>query len=322
MAARWMKWSGRTVACVAGLLLVGELAARLLGLTDFPVYQVDDRIGYLPAPDQQGAFLRTHDWAYNNRSMGVAAPWPGPSGRQNLLLIGNSIVSGGNPYRQADKLGPQLQSNLGAQVAVWPMAAGGWSAVNETVNLERNPDVVASTDVFVWQLMAGTFSQVSGWRGDLIWPRERPVLATVYLARRYLLPRWGFSPGNDLPPAGVPVQQNVERFEKMVAALTQAAARGTVAPAVDRALRSADVKTRGFFVLYPTQDDMQTRREHWLAERADLERIAARHGVRVIDVSKIPGWGPEMYRDGVHPTPAGNELLARHLAQQVQASLM
>jgi hypothetical protein len=155
----------RIIVAVLALGIAAEILLRLVGAVDFPVYYVDDGIGYAIQPNQAGAFFRTHSWVFNDRSMGTAAMWD-PTKRPNLLLIGNSIVMGGNPYQQPEKLGPLVQSELGDRVAVWPIAVGGWTEVNETVYLERNPDVASSAEFFVWIVLRGGLSQLSQWRGD------------------------------------------------------------------------------------------------------------------------------------------------------------
>jgi hypothetical protein len=38
--------------------------------------------------------------------------------------------------------------------------------VNETVYLERNPDVASNAEFFVWIVLRGGLSQLSQWRGD------------------------------------------------------------------------------------------------------------------------------------------------------------
>src|ERR1035438_8247662 len=96
----------RLLALLFLLLAATELAVRLSGVVDFPTYLTDSEIGYLPRPNQSGSFLHINDWVFNDRSMGTAAAWDS-SKRPNLLLIGNSVVMGGNPYAQKDKLGPQ-----------------------------------------------------------------------------------------------------------------------------------------------------------------------------------------------------------------------
>jgi hypothetical protein len=209
-------WLHRLLLGAACLLAGSEVAVRWSGLVDFPVYTVDSEIGYLPAPNQSGKFLNKNRWVFNDRSMATEVAW-NPNKRPNLLLIGNSIVMGGNPYDQPDKLGPLLQGRLGEGFAVWPIAAGGWSNVNQGVYLRRNPDVLKAADFFVWEYMHGGFSQLSPNRGPYVFPEERPLWASWYVLRRYVLPRFIDFNMNELPPTGVSQPEFVQQFEQQIA---------------------------------------------------------------------------------------------------------
>src|ERR1700749_2777557 len=91
----------------SAIFLIGaaEVATRLTGVADFPLYRADADLGYVLAPDQKGAFLNKNHWVYNEKSQG-AGPWH-PNGKTDLLLLGDSLVLGGNPVDQPDRLGPQ-----------------------------------------------------------------------------------------------------------------------------------------------------------------------------------------------------------------------
>jgi hypothetical protein len=295
----------RVIIGFLALAVVIEIALRLGGVVDFPVYQVDDGIGYSIRPNQAGAFLRRHSWVFNDRSMGTAAAWD-PTKKPNLLLIGNSIVMGGNPYREPDKLGPLVQTELGARVAVWPIAVGGWTEVNETVYLERNLDVASNAGFFVWVVLRGGLSQLSQWRGDYVFPRERPWSATWYVLRRYVLPRLMSFNMSELPPKGALTTENLNRFEGMIAKLSQASGR----------------PVPGVLVFYPGEADLTAARRgnEWLPERPELERIGAKYGMRILDLSKRHEWNSTQYRDGTHPTVEGNRLLAHIVADTVNES--
>jgi hypothetical protein len=190
--------------CLIGALVLflgSEVAVRLSGAVDFPLYSVDSEIGYEVQPNQHGAFLGSYHWVFNDRGMGVSQNWSA-TGKLNLLLIGNSIVMGGNPYDQSEKLGPLLQKRLGERAMVWPAAVGGWTNVNETAYLQRNPDVVKAANFFIWEYMSGGFSQLSPHRGEYIWPTQKPTCATCYVVRRYVLPRFINFEMSELPPKG------------------------------------------------------------------------------------------------------------------------
>ena len=94
------------LALIAGFAAI-ELGLRAAGAVDFPLYEANNEIGYIPKASQQGSFLRTNDWQFNSRHMGADELALGQ--RRATLLIGDSVVLGGNPLRQQDRLGPQLR---------------------------------------------------------------------------------------------------------------------------------------------------------------------------------------------------------------------
>jgi len=288
---------------VIALILGAELVARLSGIIDFPLYHVDDEIGYIPQPSQAGKFLHEDSWAFNDHSMGTVTPWtPVPPG---ILLIGNSIVMGGNPYDQKQKLGPLLQQQMGDAYTVWPIAAGGWTNVNEMAYLKRNPEVALHPRFFVWEFMSGGLSGLSVWHGDLTWPRAHPTWASWYLFRRYVWPRLYHGLPSELPPVGAPNPAYLAQFKASVLALAQATSDGH----------------SGLVFLYPNKSQYLSARrgEEWLPERSEIRNIAEKAGLDEIDIARQPEWNESLYRpDGVHPTVAGNQALAHILAVAVK----
>lgn len=296
-------------------LLAAELAVRAFGLVDFPLYETDRRIGYIYRPNQQGAFLNRNRWAVNDQRMPTPRRWE-PERRPNLLVIGNSIVAGGNPYSTTERLESLLGRLLADRFTVWPVAVGGWSTVNEIAYLESQPEVVAAASLFVWSHVGGGLDGLSTWLGDDVFPRERPHFASAYIVRRYVLRRL---PGSNLPAFAEPVfdavtvgpapsyADNVERFDAAMGALATASGR----------------RIPGVLLLYPTMEQLAVARagREWLRERADLEAIAARHGAIVVDLTRYPEWTPAAYRDSIHPTTDGNLVLARILLGASQRAL-
>lgn len=47
-----------------------------------------------------------------------------PTEYTDVLLVGDSIVFGGNPYKQQEKLGSQLELLSG--LTVWPISVPSW----------------------------------------------------------------------------------------------------------------------------------------------------------------------------------------------------
>lgn len=279
-----------------------ELYARLSGFIDFPLFLVDDKIGYLPRPNQSGRFLKRNSWAFNDKSMATPNFWS-TTERLNVLLIGNSVVMGGNPYDDKDKVGQIMQSIIGDGYAVWPIAAGGWSNLNEIAYLKANADVVNATHFFVWEYMSGGLSKLSTWRGDYVFPRESPPWAGWYLFRRYVLPLVLDFKMSELPPTGAVVLDYQEMFDEAVASLSKAS--GLAVP--------------GIIFLYPDEAQYRSGKSgiEWLPERQLLEQICRRYGLRLVDISRDASWNEKLYRDGTHPTIEGNRVIARVLSSSI-----
>jgi hypothetical protein len=290
---------------VLAALVITELAVRVSGLIDFPVYSVDNEIGYIPEPNQTGTFLHRNSWMFNDKSMGTAKPW-NPNAQPNVLLIGNSVVMGGNPYDQKDKLGPLLQADIGSGFTVWPIAAGGWTNVNETVYLDRNPDVASSSGFFIWEYMYGGLSYLSEWPGEYAFPKSKPLWASWYVLRHYLL-FYFLPPATEAPLISSPNLTNLTSFKAAVAKLRHSSA----------------LKGGGLIFLYPTRAHylQAAKGEEWLPERAELFQIAAENGLQIIDIASAPEWNETLYRkDGMHPSVQGNAVLAAILARAMLTS--
>ena len=78
-----------------------ELWIRSQGIVDFPIYDTDEGIGYIPKAGQAGSYLNRFPWLVNERNM-TAGPWK-PNEKPDLLLIGDSIVWGGEEYRHEER---------------------------------------------------------------------------------------------------------------------------------------------------------------------------------------------------------------------------
>lgn len=304
-----MKKSFARVALLAlAILGLTEATVRGLGMIDFPVYDVDSEIGYVAKENQAGNFLNRNDWYFNDKGMPLRRNWDHDK-HKNILLIGNSIVMGGNPFRQQDKLTQRLQEKLGEPPVVWPIANGGWTEVNEMVYLDRHPEVVAAADYVAWEFGAGGLSRATPWAGEYVFPSHRPIYATWYVLRRYVLPNLtAFFRGSELPVTGEPDAKNLQSFDRHMQALAAATHRSHP----------------GIIWLFPSAEQLVEARNHreWLPERAQISRIAAENGLRIVDISTFGEWDRGLYRaDGVHPTVEGNAVLASILSSEIARDL-
>lgn len=270
---------------VVGLVLI-EIGIRASGIVDFPLYDANNHIGYIPKPNQSGSFLWLHDWQFNSLSMG--APEFKPTDKDiDILLIGDSIVLGGNPYKQVDRLGPQLQKIHGGNV--WPISAGSWALRNELIYLNSHPEVVAAVDELIFILNSGDFAEASSWACEETHPRSYPVYATAYFIKKYIYN--GSSCG--AISAGLKVSKGDWRVE------------------LRQFLQSEPVmKKKITFFLYPDKEefsDDELRYQKLESHATELARVGAK---KIYSVGRDLRWSSTLYRDGIHPTERGTKTLA------------
>lgn len=281
------------VAAGAVLAFVGmaEVAARYAGLIDFPIYLANNRIGYIPAPSQSGAFMRSNDWVSNSLSMGIQKEFFDTP--EDLLVVGDSIVWGGNPYRQEDKLPAQIQKAFAErqfEIAVWPIAAGSWAIVNEANWLIDHPEVLNATETLVFVVNAGDFGRPTSWRNPITHPLEPPSSALLYLVQKYIVKLPPPAPNPDLT---VPEQP--------------------VGPAWAEAMNACECNVQIW--LYPSRAEMSedpgatALEANFLSVSNDIPE-----GVSIFRVREIPGWSEQMYRDTIHPSTEGVRVLADAIA--------
>ncbi|MCL4069289.1 hypothetical protein M3484_22280 [Pseudomonas sp. GX19020] len=276
---------------IVALAVASEIGARYAGVIDFPLYEANNRVGYLPLPNQSGSFMRTNDFYTNDLSMGVIDTFENTE--NDILLVGDSLVWGGNPYKQADKLGPKLQSALderGVDAKVWPISAGSWAIINEVNWLEDHPVVVSATETMIFILNSEDFDQPSSWRNPLTHPRERPASAIGYLLYKYI-----FSPAIPAIEADLTVPSRPVG-EALAATI-------------------ANCSCRVQIWLHPMKAELALPSDQTNLEM-NFSKIEALlpEGTKVHRIRDIPDWGQKLYRDSIHPTPEGMNILGQAIA--------
>lgn len=266
-------WNG--VAVFAACCLAVETGARMMGIGDYALYEASDTVGYIPKPSQAGAFLNRYRWVFNERSMGVSTPFrPAP---KDILLIGDSIVLGGNQVDQPNKLGPALSRMTGC--TTWPISAGSWGLLNELRVLESNPDFLkVGTIVFVSN--SGDFNAASIWQNGFTHPRNRPVLISLFAASKYLYGTVDRTNLRDADAVRVDWKTELAAFFRRYSG-------------------------RVVWVLYPQREELAA------PSGAFAPLKAAVHGkAEIINVDEDRRWNTGIYKDYIHPTDAGTRTLA------------
>lgn len=283
-----MKGKSKFLALAMMVALVGvELAARLSGATDFPIYQVDTDIGYIPAKNQSGRFLNKNQWVFNELHMGAAGRFaPGPD--MDTLLVGDSIVLGGNPLPQDSRLGPLLSKKMAGRV--WPISAGSWSIANELKYLRSHPEVLAGIDRIVFVLNGGDLvDDLSHWRCDRNHPRRAPLSAAWYLLDKNILRLEDCDKPN---PAYAPPRLKWQSELQSLLARSEMQGKPVYA------------------VLYPDRSEASNVESAMAFEHRMTQQLAPFPSIRLISVSRDPRWRDAFYRDSIHPNEAGNAMLA------------
>lgn len=273
------------------ILVILELGTRLTRISDFPLYEANNKIGYIPKANQSGKFLWTHDWKFNQYHMGAEAFKP--SNADDVLLVGDSIVLGGNQLKQSERLGPTLAKKL--NLAVWPISAGSWAMRNELIYLNSNPDVVKNIDTFIFVWNSGDFEKASSWACELTHPQQAPISAFLYVFQKYVY-NWQACSG-EIKPAFLVADGDWHQELKAF---------------IDSpAMKHKNVKA----FLYP--DINEENDAKLMKDKLDshINEIHQAGITNVISVGHDSRWNARYYRDGIHPSGKGNEVLADIMAK-------
>jgi hypothetical protein len=277
---------------IAGILLVSEVLVELLGFVDVPIYQANNQIGYIPAPNQAGAFMRSHTWRFNEYSMG-AGPFKPNSKRFNLLLIGDSLVLGGNPLSEPERLGPQLEKLTGWQV--WPISAGSWAMQNELTYMRQHPSILDKMDAIVILSNSGDFDVPSSWASDLTHPLQHPFPSIIYLVRKYLI-------HPSIPPHASPEMQVLLRDWQY-----------------DLHEISYQFKKPIYVFMYPNLAEFHdgVKRQNQLDSKIPLVQVPLGKTAKIYKIMDDSNWNETLYRDDIHPSGAGNSVLVRMMQRDI-----
>ena len=274
-----MIWLALAALAVLAYVAI-EVWLRRHGFIDVPLFRFDDHGTYRAAPDQSGRFLGRYEWRYDRRGMrfdGEAANLAGAT-----ILVGDSVVEGGNRVGQAQTLPALLASQL--DETVYPVAARGWALANALAALVAMPRwEQAKRLIFV--VNSGDFETLGAMPDRFMFPRRRPFLALPWLVARQVGRRMFRSPPDPHRP---------ELHAQAIADFAAIAARfgGPVT-----------------IVRYPMKGECGPGNPRF------AELHAAAPGSTLLDLNSDPEWGDDCYLDHIHPSPKGLMVLARFIGQ-------
>ncbi len=298
----WFKIAVYFAALVCLPVMALEAVLWRSGYGNFPVYETDELIGYIPKPGTAGMFAERYPFYFNERSM-RNQPFRGDPTR-DLLLLGDSIVFGGGiTFQPEERLGACLERVYdGGQV--WAASAGSWAAVNELTYLERNPEVVDGVKRIVWILNSADLGGRTQWKNPDTHPKAKPVWLGWYLfnkvAPRYVGRIW---PGAKASASSsrefeAPVhRESLELLAKMPDA----------------------IRGKTVFLWYPNKREAKALAEGEVVE--NYQRMASAMASIGLVLNPFPfdqRWGDACYMDSIHPNPEGNRVLASMIAGMLE----
>lgn len=300
---------------VVGILaaaLLAEIVLRLgFGFGRPPLYVADSTIGYRLAPNQQirrfgnRIFINQHSMRADE-----IAPLPAPE-HFRLLLLGDSLANGNWWTDQSDILSEliahKLQLVLPAQYTkVEPLnaSANSWGPRNQLAYLQRYGTFGATVLVLLLNTDDLFGTQPTGLQvgRDRNYPDRNPPFAIAELFNRLLK--------RNSPIPGLKEIQN-EQGDRV----------GKNLSAIDLIYRQAIAKdTKFLLVLSPLKREIPTPRDYEIEARERLKSWAVEHNISYIDLLPIFQNYPavdSLYRDHIHLSPVGNQLVASSIVSEI-----
>ena len=297
---------------ISALLLIETALRVIYGFGNPPLYIGDDRIGYLLAPNQTVKRFgnRIH---INESSMRAEAIAPEPNPKTlRLLLLGDSLANGNwwtdqkdiLSYRIAHYLRPHLPSPY-EEIEALNASANSWGPRNEWAYLERYGTFNSTVLVLLLNTddLFGTQPTPLQVGRDRSYPDKKPRLAIAEILNRYLKknqPIPGLQEIRD--EGGDRVGKNLEAIDKIH---QKAIADGS----------------QFVLVLSPLKREIPGPRDYERVARQRLKDWAVAADIQYLDLLETyQQYSPapdDLYRDHIHLSPQGNELVGEAIAQAI-----
>jgi hypothetical protein len=297
------------------VLIVAEIGLRLrFGLGSPVLYLGDSDIGYLLAPNQKtrrdGNLIEINQYSMRSASI---SPLP-TAGTGRVMLLGDSLVNGGWWTDQSQTLsaliGQQLLSGSGNGVSwqVLNVSANSWGPPNQLAYLQRFG--MFGSEVMV--LLLNTDDLFSGLPNpgvvgrDRNYPNVPPRLALVEVFNRQLRPSEPIPPRQQPQPSDL-VGYNLEKLLMIEAIALQNNANFILA--MTPLLRE---------VGEPGSRDYEIKARQRLTELTKSQNWVY---IDFLPIFKATAQPETLYRDHIHLTPSGNQLVSETISQRLKEQL-
>ncbi|MEB3292936.1 MAG: SGNH/GDSL hydrolase family protein [Synechococcales bacterium] len=315
-----------TIALLLLLALLLELVLRYgFGFGNPLLYQPDVEIGYLLLPNQSTRRFGNRIVINNYSMRGAAITAQRSPQTQRILVLGDSVVNGGWWTDQADTVSELLLRSLDSSRSAHPesedfsgevvvstvptieilnASANSWGPRNQLAYLKRYGVFQAQAIVLVINTddLFATAPTSLGVGQDPNYPDRKPWLALEEVLKRYVLP---------VPPPSAALQaaqaesgdrvgRNLEAIQA-IAAIAQAH-RADFLLILTPLLREIEAGPRPYEV--ESRDRLRQ-----LTQNASLSYIDCLPSFAALSMPR------SLYRDHIHLSPPGNQLLSNHIRQ-------
>ncbi len=303
------------LGAIAAALLLAEIGLRLgFGFGNPPLYLADDKIGYQLAPNQQVRRFgnRIHINEYSMRSAAIT-PLPA-DGTLRLFLLGDSLANGNWWTDQPDILSALIARHLQealpqgySQVEALNASANSWGPRNQLAYLQRYGTFGSAVLVLLLNTddLFGTQPTPLPVGRDRNYPDRKPPLALAEVFSRYAQKQ------SAIPGLKEIQSEGGDRVGKNLAA-------------VDGIYQQVTASGGQFvLVLSPLKRELPGPRDYEWVARQRLKDWAIAADVRYLDLLATfqKHADPDgLYRDHIHLSPAGNELVSEAISRIIITS--
>ncbi|WRH67931.1 MAG: SGNH/GDSL hydrolase family protein [Planktothrix sp. GU0601_MAG3] len=297
------------------VLMVVEIGLRLrFGLGSPVLYLADSDIGYLLAPNQKTRRYG-NQIEINQYSMRSASINPLPTAETlRVMLLGDSLVNGGWWTDQSQTLSALIDQQLAAGSGnrvhgeVLNVSANSWGPPNQLAYLQRfglfGSEVIVllinTDDLFSQPPNPGVVGR------DRNYPNTSPRLALVEVFNRRLKPSEPI-PTPQQPQPTDPVGYNLEKLQGIEAIARQNNANFILA--MTPLLRE---------VGEPGPRDYEIKARQRLTEFTQAQNWVY---IDFLPIFKATSQPATLYRDHIHLSPSGNQLVSEKISQRLEEEL-
>jgi hypothetical protein len=169
------------------ITVISELFFRWYGLHDYPTYREDSDYEYIHNSNQQRVIYRNK---FFSNSLGMRSGEINDKKRK-ILLIGDSVINGGNRNSNEQLAITIIQNKLGDLMQVLNISSGSWGPDNGMEFIKKHGDFGAEVICLIFNSHDVDdmidFTPVVGI--DPIRPAENDFFALVSFCKRFLLPK-------------------------------------------------------------------------------------------------------------------------------------